>query len=1048
MIIILLASVNSFAQLNYRSRASGTWSTPTVWQVETSPNVWVTASSSPNFTANSIYIRSGHTVTISANITLDQMSVRDGGRLNIADGVTVTINNGVGNDFSTAANAQLHILGEGHIAGSGSAFLNGNIFVYSLNGTGAITAGTAATGNIRVLTRSYYTTTTINYVGAGMQYLGNGQPINSGIVINNLNGVTVNNTSTSLVDLSGLVRVNQGTLVIGNNNFRNSSTVEVNGGTIQFINSPSAVRSYTLNKLTINSGAANVLTTNGSNALNIKVNGALALLGGNLVLQSGAGRISLTTVNDITGTNKISASGNLNYFYLNGAGAISNPSPIAQSSTFKSLKIDRTGSNLQVQNVFNLDVLTVLNGGVTFLTNFTVQKDFNIASGTTVNFSNQTLTLNGPFNNLNSGGKLYSSGGGALVLGGSTVSATSLGFASGSILQSLTITRTGPVTLLDPVTISGALAITSASFNAGSNAMSVGSITTGGVFTAPSTTLTLSGNLNATNTFNLGACDLILSGTANQNISTANVLQFNDITLTKTAGTVYMNSSQNLSGVLTVSDGATFDADGVSNGAIFTLLSTGDDAGSDASIAALAANAFVVGDITVQRRWDAFDNRYRYISSPIENSPISQLQTSGIAVTGPFDGSSFPCTGCDNDYTNLGWYDETVTGYIWEGYKVMPSDGNDNSETLVPGRGYELYMWDGVNPSLWAPRGTVNQGSYSLEVSLTPSSPALDTEDGWNMVGNPYPSSISWNDNADLPGGWDMTNIDPEVWVWNVATQGWLFYDASSNSGTLLNGKIATGQAFWVHSLAQTTSLTVHEAAKTPVSGAYYRQRQMPLLAISVSGKDQIEDKAFLTLDESVRDIVKFSRGTEAISLALSSDEGKRLARFSTSNTFTQIPISVVFKNEGEYKFSFASEGSATGWESYYLVDQYMGTSVKLNSSYTFTVTKNAATTENRFFLSKTPEISKHGQTSASVVSVYPNPVVNSSLVTVDVNTPGATNVLLLNNVGQVVKSNSVTYEAGKGSAQFEVADLPKGLYYVKIAGIGQKAYIHKVIKQ
>jgi hypothetical protein len=1132
LVILLLASINVYAQTNYRTRASGDWNNASTWQVET-PNgsmVWITASSSPDFNDNTIILRNGHTITIGGDLIIDQTSINSGATLQILDGVNVTVNNGVGVDLFQFNGSDLYLQGESNLSGAGYFYSGGDVHVHSVNESGAITAGTGATGNIRVATRYYGASCIIYYEGSAKQYIGSGHPGTNGVatVINNANGVEINNTASTSVTFSGSVQISSGELTVANDNLTANQAITIDGGGLSFTNSSGIAKFHSINSLVLVNGDASISTNETNAAISISFSNLIDLTGGNLAITSGNGNAICNFYGDISGVGLINAQGNNNQIRFYGSNSFTHNFPIAQNSNIKFLTVDRPGLLLEVPYAINVTSLSIYNGSLTFSTNQILTGPLNLASGTSLDFSNVTLELRSTVNSALTGGVLNSNASSNLILNGSTSGASTLAFGLGSSLNSLTINRigggnvtvsnsvsivsalnlttsslinagiimasgatvnrtssgsasgnvfvggpynlvytgsnlttgieaqgalnnitsnvSGTVNLSSAITAVGDLTVNSGTFTATTNAISVASFTNAGTFNAPTSTFTLSGNFTNNGTFNSGTGTVLFNGSSTQNIAGSNPSQFSNITLSNDAS-VSVESAQSLRGVLTLGANATFDADGAADSVVFTILSVDDIAGSDGSIAALPNGASVTGNVNVQRYWSTLDDVYRYISSPVANSPISQLQDSGIPITGGFDGTSFPCDGCDNDYINLGWYDETVTGYIWEGYQIMPSSGNDNSEELVPGRGYELYMWNGVAPTVWTTRGTVNQGSYPLEVSRTLSTPPLSTEDGWNMVGNPYPSSISWNDNIDLPGGWSMSNIDPVVWVWDVAAGAWKFFDASTNSGDLPEGKIATGQAFWVYATGSSPSLTVHEAAKTSVSGAYYRQREnTSLITITVTGNGSIKDNAYLAMSEETgyANVPKFSRGVEAISLALSSEDGNRLARFSMPTIVDEIPVSVVFKNEGEYEFSFASSDESSLWDSYNLVDRYLNKVISIQSTYTFSVTKNPQTFENRFYISRNPE-----QTFANeevIVSAYPNPT--TSNLTVEVTMPDVQNVSLTNNVGQVIRNNQVTYTEGVGSTSIEMETLPKGVYFVKVVNADRKVYIQKVLKQ
>src|SRR5690606_12810373 len=115
---------------------------------------------------------------------------------------------------------------------------------------------------------------------------------------------------------------------------------------------------------------------------------------------------------------------------------------------------------------------------------------------------------------------------------------------------------------------------------------------------------------------------VIFNGGTNQAIGGTSVTTFRNMTISNNnPNTVSIESAQNLSGILTLSPNALFDADGLGTGNnVFTLLSNDDEPTQDASIAAIPSTASFQGRVTVQRFMEiegAYGGRvYRYIASP------------------------------------------------------------------------------------------------------------------------------------------------------------------------------------------------------------------------------------------------------------------------------------------------------------------------------------------------------------------------------------------------------------------------------------------------
>ncbi|MCD4696485.1 MAG: LamG domain-containing protein, partial [Bacteroidales bacterium] len=88
---------------DYQSKATGNWSATGTWQYYNgSTSLWADATITPNQYADDIAILNTHTVTIDANVTIDQVAINSGGQVTISSGVSATLNNGIGIDLDVS----------------------------------------------------------------------------------------------------------------------------------------------------------------------------------------------------------------------------------------------------------------------------------------------------------------------------------------------------------------------------------------------------------------------------------------------------------------------------------------------------------------------------------------------------------------------------------------------------------------------------------------------------------------------------------------------------------------------------------------------------------------------------------------------------------------------------------------------------------------------------------------------------------------------------------------------------------------------------------
>lgn len=1079
-------------------------------------------------------LSTGFTVTVDQNITIDETVLRVDAILQVLDGVTVTLNDGAGTDLNHAAGSTIHIFGEGHISGTGSALFAGNLLVYSVNGTGAITSGIGATGNIRISSRSYKSSCSLTYASSQRQYIGNGHPAEVTTVINNAAGVELNNTSSGTVFFTGPILVNSGELLAGNDNLNATAAIQINGGVLTLSSTSAGGRNHALGQVVLNTGSLNISTVSAVSNCSVVFNGSVNLSGGDMVLTSGAFEIFTRFNSDIQGSGNIQASGSNNTIRIFGSGALSNQTPFANGATAKLVIFNRSGGSLLLDQPVAFNRFDVVAGSVSTSANQIFNGPLSLASGTTFNFSNASIELRSTVNSNYSGGQFQSNATSSLSIT-YTGAVTSLGFAPGSALASFTLDRTvsitptstisiqssinllrgtlnnsagismangssfvrssnalltgatpsggpynitytdgslttgpevsgsvgnilvngsGTVTLAAPLTASGDLTINSGGLDAGSFALSLNSLQNQGIFVAPASTLTVTGNIINEGQFMNNSGTIAFQGSGLQSIDGAQPITFNNIEVGSNASIAF-ETPHSVRGQVSISDGAALDADGVLDGGRLTLLSSSEEAADNASIGEIPATATVVGDFTVQRYLSEIDNVHRFFSSPITNATVAQLQDD-FSVTGQFTGSSYPCTGCDNNGSSMHWFDESLGGAFNSRYAPIPSINGTNDELLVPGRGYDAYMWNGTGGTRIDFTGPINQGEVDFgPLTYTASTTPDPSTDGWHLLGNPYPSTLDWTNGE----GWSRSNIDPTVWVWDEGGQLWRSYHLT-NGGNLPNGLLASGQAFWVRAGLGGGTLTVNENAKSQASGRYYREKEshvvnsgLKILVSNGSVRDEAHlienDEATMDFDQGL-DSYKLRLGIESISLGIvDPKEGSTLAYsfVPPGQHLSIVPFSLALAAEGEYSFEFQNLADENNMIDRFMIwDKHLNRFQELSTKYLFTISsqEQGSGSRDRFALvAKEPINVSERELS---VELYPNPA--SDIVNIMVNRDDVVEIGIFTHLGVKIYSTSFTKDSGITTASLSMSSLPAGVYMVKTLFSKNQVSVKKLIKQ
>ena len=263
------------------------------------------------------------------------------------------------------------------------------------------------------------------------------------------------------------------------------------------------------------------------------------------------------------------------------------------------------------------------------------------------------------------------------------------------------------------------------------------------------------------------------------------------------------------------------------SGQVFTLIS---DASGTANIAEITDGA-ISGDITIQR-YIAGDDDWRVMTSPVNGATLADWN--GEIVMSGFPGSDDP----GMSFISVLTYDEAQSGLKEVGY-VAPSGIGDG---LGIGQGFFMWVGDALGVAitktvdLTAPATT---GTQIIATSYT-DSPEADSEDGWNLIGNPYPSDILWDVTVAL------SNVGTSAYVWDPNGDSFVPYTQAAT------GSIPSMQAFWVKNIAVGAgSVTFIESNKKADGNNFYKATPMPGLSLILAGNGLVDSTKILFDDQA-----------------------------------------------------------------------------------------------------------------------------------------------------------------------------------------------------
>ena len=391
----------------------------------------------------------------------------------------------------------------------------------------------------------------------------------------------------------------------------------------------------------------------------------------------------------------------------------------------------------------------------------------------------------------------------------------------------------------------------------------------------------------------------------------------------------------------------------------------------------VGTGSYITGDVTVQRYIPESARRWRFVSSPVTHATIEDWR-SEIFITGPGTGNTIGTTnsnGFDATASNapgIYWYNETLTsGDLNTGW-TTPTNA---SQVLAPGRGYRLFIRGdrndinritNANPNQNAVTidvtGPVNKGDITIPVTFTSSGNL--TNDGWNLIGNPYPSPFDWKTFHETGrsgnSGTNYTNIEPTIWVLDPVENTYKFYNTLSSEGTISRGILSESQGFWVKATGAGASITFKESFKaddapTPLfkstqGGAF----KIKLMRDALNADDLlIKYMNGSTKNFDPYDVVKLGApivisawGNDSIYLALSTRP------LTIQNDTIKLYVS---GSSGLYTMQFTNSDQIAIQDQVLLFDTYTNNVVDLkqNSNYQFNINTNSAATFgfNRFYI-------------------------------------------------------------------------------------------------
>lgn len=593
-----------------------------------------------------------------------------------------------------------------------------------------------------------------------------------------------------------------------------------------------------------------------------------------------------------------------------------------------------------------------------------------------------------------------------------------------------------------------------------------GSVSFGNLVMVPNATFTVAsgasinvcGNISGGKV--LGAGNVVMNGTTAQSITGNHAIRNLTITKPAASGNVTIDGRVDLKGVATLSNANANLVVGATGK--FVLLS---DATETASIAAIPSGASVVGNVTMQRHLSGTGNGWYLIGTPISGNFGQWTDNIRISV-----GSNL---GGNQGVQPVGMQHSTIFNYTDALHNVTSDTSQKRGwrvpvlgDLLNPGQGFRVWLTSYFTPTrVFDNVGTVTQGNFNFPtLSRTEfancqphTSPATIacTENfrGWNLLANPYPSPINW----DEAGGWTKpTSMLNAFYRWNKTGNGYGVYSGGSYAGAgpapTNPNLIASGQGFFVKLQdpgVYTATLSVNESAKSSAAHSFIRTSvdfsQRLKMRLSKPGVDDFYYMGEIRFAEGATDgkdaqldVANLGGGDFSFSMPIADDQ-VIINTMAPLSGLTTVPLHTRFNSSvGTHTFIFEGFDSFEGNTDIFLKDNYLGTYQNLNENpaYSFDVHLGNSSVFDRFeivFASGALVWNNSKTTPSAKLELLPNPA-EGGVVTLNLqgSYQGAAKVVVTDVMGKEVMATSFPLQNGKVQKRLSL-DLATGVYQVKV---------------
>ncbi len=405
------------------------------------------------------------------------------------------------------------------------------------------------------------------------------------------------------------------------------------------------------------------------------------------------------------------------------------------------------------------------------------------------------------------------------------------------------------------------------------------------------------------------------------------------------------------------------------------------------------------------------------------SSPVNFGNASSALFTNP-SGSFYN--------TNFIAFNETLASNDWLKGWIKGYTNESTPKNLDIMRGYAFYSNQYHNIKF---AGKFNTGEHTRLTTLTNGS-EISAHEGWNLVGNPYPSALNWD-----ASGWDKQNIDNTIYFWNGNNYSYYVGSGGSAGVGINNGTniIPAMQGFMVKA-SNNGHLRVNNAARVHNNSVIYYKSGNNNDYLKLSCQNQnTKDELFVRFNDEASN--EYDGGFDAYKLFADREGVPQIFTYSKSgetklaiNTLTNISenlhIAMDFNSLTAGQYTIDADQIAIDLKYPVLLEDLLEnklTDLRKEGSYTFNYDPNTAKAP-RFVIHFTTEIDNDGFDEQNLAQI--NIVAYKNNVTVKLsNTYDFSGTI---EIYDVLGKLMLTKHIEQSITQIEL-DASNGIYFVKV---------------